>query len=106
GGHCRAQLDRFESLWRVEVFISGEVKASLDAADLALLKRGINILLLGMTDDGGLVDGQALELARELARRPDGPYAGKEPTLQLAARGKSPRYPMGASTIRALFGLE
>jgi HD superfamily phosphohydrolase len=106
GGHCRAQLERFERLWRAELFIT---KAALEEIEnkgaklRCVLEKVAQFLIFGVGDDGG-TDEEMMSLAQELVGVQGSPYYGQEPELALAARGGEwSRYPMDTPTLKSLF---
>jgi HD superfamily phosphohydrolase len=99
GGHCEAQIRRFESLWRIEVFVSSEVKlkASQNPAFSKSLKAAIKVCLIGDQSDPSSIDASFNDVIVSFAPHlPEG--VNRIDQLSLAARnsGDFKRYPMGA----------
>ena len=104
GGHCKAQLDRFKTLWRAEVFLKESEKIKLGKEGYQTFVRAVKLLLLGMTEDGFAPEKQAVDLASVLSAQPQGWFAGQTVMEALAARGgTTTKYPMGAPSLKSLF---
>jgi HD superfamily phosphohydrolase len=106
GGHCEAQLRRFNHLWRAEVFLRESEMNRMNDDQLTLFRKAVGVLLLGVTDDGLLPERQATSLAELLAAQGGSPFSGQAVISLLAARDGRNSYPMGAPSLRSLFGME
>ena len=104
GGHCKAQMDRFRSLWRVEIFMRKDVRDEHKRDFRILLERAIKLLVLGITENGAQPDHAAFELAKALSAVP-GVFENYKVYEQTAAKGETERYPMGAPRLKGFFGV-
>jgi HD superfamily phosphohydrolase len=107
GGHLKAQITRFESLWRVHIFMERGEWSRLDRATLALLRTAVHTLVLGFSVTGNTLEESAEILATQLSQQSQIGYAkGKSPRPVIAARSRvePPAYPSGAPTLRSFFG--
>jgi hypothetical protein len=108
GGHCQAQLARFERLWRAEVFISKLALESIQKHGTKLqnaFEKAALFLLFAVGDDGGS-DDNTLHIAEELSGIPGSPFHERKAELTLADRGgKRNRYPMGGISLRSCFNV-
>ncbi len=102
GGHCNAQMARFENLWRVEVFVEKKVKTEIADLMQPHFEQAVRLLLLGITDDGAQPDNAVLELAKHLSTVP-GKFYGRKVSELVAAKGSPTRYPMGAPLLKSFF---
>jgi hypothetical protein len=95
-------MDRFQSLWRVEVFVREDVKEDFDQSLPSSLEEGIKLLLLGVTEDGAQPDNLVFDLAKRLAVLP-GKFHGRKVSELAAAKGTPTRHPMGAPLLKSFF---
>ena len=105
GGHLKAQLHRFQRLWRIHFFIDRKAKAQM-SSHFGLLQRAISKLALADFDDDESNANVARSLAIELTQIPGSPWYSR------AVREASPdagyqtpeistgRYPLGPNSIR------
>ncbi len=111
GGHCAAQLERFESLWRVEVFLretdfrklqpKGEKR---ETEYFRTFKKAVKAFILGVAAEGNTLPEEAHAIVTSLATIAGSPYFGRK-ALELAANrffDAADSYPLGAPLIRTL----
>jgi uncharacterized protein len=108
GGHLRAQLHRFQRLWRVNLVIRPEVLAELSAEMISLLRQAIHECVLGLTLSEESVDAASRRLAVAIANLKGSPYATKkladQPRLAAMNRDDTARfYPSGAPSLKLHF---
>ncbi len=115
GGHCAAQMKRFESLWRIEVFLSRKALSTIEekfktqaGAYIELLRRAVRTFILGVspTNDRNLL-AESAAIAGALVNFDGSPYFGWKAlpvSDQIAARNinSQDRYPLGLPHIRQL----
>jgi uncharacterized protein len=110
GGHCEAQLDRFGSLWRIEVFMQKSVIAQMQTnfeeksgKYYRLFKRAVKNCLIGVTQDGTVRE-ESILIFGSLSKIKGSPYFQQRVMEQKAARGMNVenKYPLGAYFLRSL----
>jgi HD superfamily phosphohydrolase len=106
GGHCVAQLHRFDQMWRVEIFICDEVLNALPTELQNLIPDLAKTFILGIESDGNLPFENAKALAKKISQIKGSPYYEKQVAFKEAARGTSPSlpsYPTGAPRLKNFF---
>ena len=107
-GHLKAQLKRFEKLWRVSLFVAAEAKKSLEQRNLLeALCRTFVIGVLDARPPGQSLDNVA-DTINELDEDDKPSYAkGKVPSLELSVANREKAgafvYPSGVHTLRSYF---
>lgn len=112
GGHCAAQLERFESLWRIEVFMCESDLENIKTTSEKirdndywhLFKRAVKNGVLGVAPDPHTLAEESFLLAVSLATIEVSPYFGYKALDQKAARDfrEDEQYPLGAPLLRTL----
>jgi len=111
GGHCEAQLERFRSLWRIEVFMQESVieKMQTEIGEkgkkyFRQFKRAVKNFLMGVTLEDGTLREEALIIFNSLSKIKGSPYFQQKAMEQKAARNMSreDKYPLGAPFLRSL----
>jgi len=102
GGHLEAQKKRFQRLWRVYLACRPDALTQLEeSGHLALLRRAIGSLVLGIRDLGGeSYEEMAFSVAKDLRDRGGAALQEGELVAFSAARSDPPQiYPTGAPTL-------
>ena len=111
GGHCEAQLDRFGSLWRIEVFMKEKAAHEMQTIFgekskkyFRLFKRAVKNCLMGVTQEEGTVSEETIVIFNSLSKIKESPYFQQKVMEQKAARNMSAenKYPLGAYFLRTL----
>ena len=109
GGHCAAQLERFESLWRVEVFLRESDLKKLHAKKenreteyFRTFKKAIRALILGVATEGNTLGEEAHSIITSLAAIKESPFFGHQTIELKAARDLVETYPLGAPHLNKL----
>ena len=108
GGHLHAQLERFESLWRVHVVIDRKTWSELGGDLQDSLKTAVNICVLRKIDPDRTIE-QAVkqDVLKPMLVTKSSPYYGKdileEPRIAARGGGVELSYPSGAPSLSAFF---
>jgi len=108
-GHLDAQLDRFQSLWKIGFFIDPEIKRQKGEEFISELRKAVRVLVLGLHDREDRIEMAIARIAREVVVikgfHLNGKQALPEPKALLAARGDpsiaEQTYPLGARTLKS-----